>query len=240
LDELTRTLNKDGLPIKRSQIRRILRAEHVKWQKPRNWLESDDPEFGEKRGYRRPLHRSARGQHGREPGRVGFRCRQELPGSPLSEDAHRPHFRPSYERHGYLWVYRALAHREGRALIQTADARNTESWLDFLDSLEAFVPEGEVHLIVDALPLHWTVDTMLWNRGHSRFHFVPVPKAAAWLNLIEEFWKILTQRSLHGRNCRSSAEASTALHAGVDDWNRCPTPFLWGRDPRPKRYLKRT
>jgi transposase len=50
LDGLTAELNREGLPIKRSQIRRILKAEHVKWQKPRSWLESDDPEFAEKRG----------------------------------------------------------------------------------------------------------------------------------------------------------------------------------------------
>jgi transposase len=47
---LTAELNKEGLPIKRSQIRRILKVEHIKWQKPRSWLESDDPEFAEKRG----------------------------------------------------------------------------------------------------------------------------------------------------------------------------------------------
>ncbi len=50
LDQLQRELNKEGLPIKRSQIRRILKAEHIKWQKPRTWLESDDPQFAEKRG----------------------------------------------------------------------------------------------------------------------------------------------------------------------------------------------
>jgi transposase len=50
LDRLAEELNKDGVPIKRSQIRRLLRAEHIKWQKPRSWLESDDPEFAEKRG----------------------------------------------------------------------------------------------------------------------------------------------------------------------------------------------
>lgn len=50
LDGLQAELNKEGLPIKRSQIRRLLRAERVKWQKPRTWLESDDPEFAGKRG----------------------------------------------------------------------------------------------------------------------------------------------------------------------------------------------
>ena len=112
--------------------------------------------------------------------------------------------------------------------------------LKFLDRLEDFAPLGEVYLIVDALPLHWTVETMLWNWGHTRFHFVPVPKRSAWLNLIEGFWKVLTQRSLHGRECHSTQEVGMALHSGVDDWNDRPTPFLWGREPRPKRHLKRT
>jgi transposase len=50
LDRLQEELAKDGLPIKRSQIRRLLKAEHIKWQKPRTWLESDDPDFALKRG----------------------------------------------------------------------------------------------------------------------------------------------------------------------------------------------
>ncbi|MCL4541080.1 MAG: helix-turn-helix domain-containing protein [Chloroflexi bacterium] len=50
LDQLQRELNKEGMAIKRSQIRRILKAEHIKWQKPRTWLESDDPHFAEERG----------------------------------------------------------------------------------------------------------------------------------------------------------------------------------------------
>src|SRR5919199_3820797 len=45
LDLLQRELNQDGIPIKRSQIRRILQEEHIAWQRPRTWLESDDPDF---------------------------------------------------------------------------------------------------------------------------------------------------------------------------------------------------
>ncbi len=50
LDRLQAELAKDGIPIKRSQIRRLLKAEHIKWQQPRTWLESTDPAFAEKRG----------------------------------------------------------------------------------------------------------------------------------------------------------------------------------------------
>ncbi len=165
---------------------------------------------------------------------------KSYPGPSWSDEAHRPHFHPDYSRGGYLWVYGALAHRQGKVLVETADSRDTDSWLHFLDSLEGFVPEGEVDLIADALPLHWTVETMLWNWGHPRFHFVPVPKKAAWLNLIEGFWKILRQRGLDGRDCRSTDQVAAALRACVADWNRHPTPFLWGREPGPKRAFKRT
>ena len=85
------------------------------------------------------------------------------PGPSWADAGHRPHFCPDYCRDGYLWAYGALAHRAGRALFETAERRDTASWLRFLDRLEAFVPEGEAYLIVDALPLHWGVQTMLWN-----------------------------------------------------------------------------
>jgi hypothetical protein len=125
-------------------------------------------------------------------------------------------------------------------LLETAAVRDTASWLQFLDGLEGFAPAGTIDLIVDALPLHGTLDTMRWNWGQHRFRFVPLPKAAAWLNLIEGFGKILNQRALAGRTCRSVAEVEAALHAGVSDWNRQPTPFLWGRPANPRRQLKRT
>ena len=156
-----------------------------------------------------------------------------------ADDAHRPHYRPDYARHGYCWAYGALKHRTGEVFVQTAGTRDTASWLHFLDGLEAFAPAGDVYLIVDALPLHWTLDTMLWNWGHPRFHCVPLPKAAAWLNLIEGFWQVLKQRALAGRDCRSVAEVEAALRAGVADWNRHPTPFLWGRPAKPRRRPKR-
>jgi transposase len=60
LDRLPQEVAKDGLPIKRSQIRRLLNAEHVKWQKPRTWWESDDPEFAATRGHLSSATRSRR------------------------------------------------------------------------------------------------------------------------------------------------------------------------------------
>jgi hypothetical protein len=164
---------------------------------------------------------------------------KSYPGPSWSPDAYRPHFHPSYARHGYRWAFGALAHRTGAVCVETASTRDTAAWLHFLDGLETFTPPGDAYLIVDALPLHWTLDTMLWNWGHPRFHFIPLPKRAAWLNLIEGFWKILRQRALAGRVCSTTDDVDQALQAGVTDWNRRPTPVLWNRPPKPTRLLKR-
>lgn len=164
---------------------------------------------------------------------------KSYPGPRWSAEAHRPHFHPTYARHGFRWAFGALQHRCGDVLLHTAATRDTAAWLDFLDRLETFTPPGDAYLIVDALPLHWSMDTMLWNWGHPRFHFIPLPKRAAWLNLIEGFWKILRQRALAGRVCSTTDEVDQALQAGVADWNRRPTPFLWNRPPKPQRLLKR-
>ena len=146
-----------------------------------------------------------------ELGPIGARC---YPGPRWSSDAHRPHFRPDYARHGYRWAFGALAHRTGAVYVQTASTRDTAAWLHFLDGLEAFAPPGDAYLIVDNLPLHWSVNSMPWNWGHPRFHFVSLPKGAAWLNLIEGFWKILRQRALAGRAC-ASTDALTAPYTPV-------------------------
>ena len=57
------------------------------------------------------------------------------------------------------------SHAPARVQVQTVATRNIASWLTFLDQVEAFAPPGEAYLIADALPLHWSVDTMLWNWG---------------------------------------------------------------------------
>ncbi len=50
LDRLQVELAKEGIPIKRSQVRRCLKAEHLRWQQPRTWLERDDPRCAAQRG----------------------------------------------------------------------------------------------------------------------------------------------------------------------------------------------
>jgi transposase len=48
LDALTAAARQRGISVGRSQVRRILKAEGVRWRNPHPWGESDDPEFAPK------------------------------------------------------------------------------------------------------------------------------------------------------------------------------------------------
>lgn len=170
---------------------------------------------------------------------LGPGAAKAYPGPNWSDAAQRPHCRPDDTRSGSRWAVGALAHRTGAVVVAPAATRDTAAWLHCLDGLETFVPAGDVSLIVDALPLHGSRDTRRWNGGHPRLHFVPVPKRAAWLNLSAGCWKSLRQRARARRVCTSTEEVDHALHAGGAAWNQQPTPFLWGRPPKPRRHLKR-
>lgn len=78
-----------------------------------------------------------------------------------SDGAHRPHFHPAYARYGYRWAFGAVAHRSGLVLIETSASRDTDARLQFLDRPEGIAPAGDAYLIIDALPLHRSVETLL-------------------------------------------------------------------------------
>ena len=87
-----------------------------------------------------------------------------------------------------------------RSPRRTAGAA-TANWVDFLEQVEAWLPaEGErVYAIVDNLNAHRATDVLLFALAHPRWEFVFQPTYAAYLNLIEPWWKVLRSLALKGR-----------------------------------------
>src|SRR5215468_4385636 len=114
----------------------MLQAEHLTWQQPRTWLASDDPACAEQRGVIVQLYAAPPAGSPvlclDELGPIAARC---YPGPSWSHDAHRPHFRPAYARHGYRWrLARSLTAagrsscRRGRLAIPRRGATSLISW----------------------------------------------------------------------------------------------------------------
>ena len=94
-----------------------------------------------------------------------------------------------------------------------------------------------MYAILDNLPTHRTSDVLLFSLGHPRWEFVFQPKYAAYLNLIEPWWKVLKSLALKGRRFRTWDEVREAVAAATGYWNGHRHPFVWGprRRHRPKR-----
>jgi hypothetical protein len=80
--------------------------------------------------------------------------------------------------------------------------------------------------------VNWATDVLLFSLAHPRWEFVFQPKYAAYLNLIEPWWKVLRSLALKGRRFETWEEICQAVEEATAYWNGHRHPFLWGRRRR--------
>ncbi|WP_448208768.1 transposase, partial [Azospirillum sp. sgz302134] len=86
--------------------------------------------------------------------------------------------------------------------------------------------------VLDNLSTHTAVDVLLFNLAHPRWEFVFQPKYAAYLNLVEPWWKVLRSLALMGRRFDLWPEIEQAVEKATAYWNAHKHPFIWGRRRR--------
>ena len=85
---------------------------------------------------------------------------------------------------------------------------------------------------MDNLNVHSATEVLLFALAHPRWEFVFQPKYAAYLNLIEPWWKILRSPALKGRRFETWPEIEEVVRRATAYWNAHKHPFLWGRKRR--------
>src|SRR4051812_4677990 len=121
---------------------------------------------------------------------------------PAGPKAQRAKQEIDYGRRGVAGhVFGAFQPAIGNALTAAYVGRTTANWVDFLGKVEAWIdPSVErVYAVMDNLNTHSATDVLLFALAHPRWEFVFQPKYAAYLNLIEPWWKILRSLALSGR-----------------------------------------
>ena len=159
----------------------------------------------------------------------------------------RTHTRPAerakqeidYGRRGKGYVFGAFRPATGEAFTCPYPGRGIVHWVDFLERVEDWVP-GEVervYAILDNLNSHRATDVLLFLLAHPRWEMVFQPKYAAYLNLIEPWWKILRSLALSGRRFDTWEDVTEAIRQSTAYWNAHRHPFVWGkrRRHRPRR-----
>jgi transposase len=119
-------------------------------------------------------------------------------------------------------------------LTWSAPRRATANFVAFLEQTEVWIdPSVErVYAILDSLSAHRATDVLLFVLSHPRWEFVFQPKYAAYLNLIEPWWKILRSLALKGKRFETWDEICAAVAAATAYWNAHRHPFVWGRRHR--------
>jgi transposase len=157
-----------------------------------------------------------------------------LPDQEGKRPAQRAKQEADYGRRGKGYLFGAFQPATGEALTVPYERRTSANWVDFLGQVESSIP-GEVervYAILDNLSTHRTSDVLLFSLAHPRWQFVFQPKCAAYLNLIEPWWKVLRSLALKGRRFQTWQEVCQALEQATAYWNAHCHPFIWGRRRR--------
>ena len=170
---------------------------------------------------------------------AGQRAVKPLPeGQPLPP-AERARQEADYGRRGKGYVFGAFRPATGEAFTHPYSGRTTANWVDFLERTDCWLladagsgETGTIYAILDNLSAHRAADVLLFSVSHPRWEFVFQPVYAAYLNLIEPWWKTLRSLALKGRRFETWEEIVQAVEAATVYWNAHRHPFVWGRRRR--------
>lgn len=133
-----------------------------------------------------------------------------------------------YERHGTTTLFAALDIASGKVIGDCYKRHRADEFLKFLRLIDRQVPKAlDVHLVMDNYATHKTPAVKTWMERHPRFkqHFIPT--SSSWLNQVERWFGLLTQRLLKRGVHLSVKELEADLRRYVDANNAEPKPFVW-------------
>ena len=136
-----------------------------------------------------------------------------------------------YVRHGTTSLFAALDARTGQVIGQCHRRHRALEFRKFLDAIESAVPaELDVHLIADNYATHKTALIRNWFAKRPRFHIHFTPTSASWLNLVERWFGLLTEKQLRRGVHQSSAELEAAIYRYLDVNQRRPQALGMDQD----------
>lgn len=134
----------------------------------------------------------------------------------------------NYIRNGTLDLFAALNVATGEVLARCKPQHRAQDFVAFLREIDATVePTLEVHVVLDNLSAHRAPVVHRWLLRHPRFHLHFTPTYASWLNLVERFFGLLTEKALRRGSHTSVAQLRAAILAYVDAHNDKGQPFKW-------------
>ena len=133
-----------------------------------------------------------------------------------------------YKRNGVTTLFAALNMLTGRVLSITDKLHRHQEWLRFLKMIDRNTPKKkELHLIVDNYATHKHPEVKAWLAKHQRFHIHFTPTSSSWLNMVERFFRDITDKRIRRGIFTSVPELENAINEYIALHNANPKPFIW-------------
>src|SRR6267378_1936893 len=216
--------------ISEASVRRIWHAHGLKPHLVRTFKVSNDPQFAEKL-------EAIVGLYLNPPEHAIVLCADEKsqiqaldrtqPGLPLKKGRCGT-MTHDYKRNGTATLFAAMSILDGKVIDMCDDRHRHQEWLKFLRVIDDLTPpEKEIHLIVDNYATHKHPKVEKWLARRPRFHVYFTPTSSSWLNMVERFFRDLTQNRLKRGIFLDVEELIMAIIDYIDKHNDNPKPFIW-------------
>jgi transposase len=133
-----------------------------------------------------------------------------------------------YKRGGTTSLFAAMNVLDGSIISQCHKRHRHQEWIKFLNLIKRQTPDGvEVHLICDNYATHKHAKVKAWAKKNPRFHFHFTPTSASWLNMVERFFRDLTDKALRRGSFYNVDDLEGAIDEYINAHNADPKPFIW-------------
>ena len=133
-----------------------------------------------------------------------------------------------YKRHGTTTLFAALNVLDGRVIGECLPRHRHQEFLRFLRRLDREFPqELALHLILDNYGTHSERQVKAWLERHPRFHVHFTPTSSSWLNLVERWFRELTEKRIRRGSFENVPELIGTIQEYLETSNSDPKPFVW-------------
>jgi len=133
-----------------------------------------------------------------------------------------------YKRNGTTTLFAAMNILDGKVIGQCLQRHRHQEFLGFLRIINRQTPKGlDLHLIVDNYGTHTHPKVTAWLVKHPRFHMHFTPTSASWLNLVERWFREITDKRIRRGAFKSVGALVAAITEYLDANNADPKPFVW-------------
>jgi transposase len=133
-----------------------------------------------------------------------------------------------YKRNGTTTLFAAIDMAEGKLIGQCMPRHRHQEWIKFLEQIDRETPaELDLHVIADNYSTHKHVKVKRWLKRHPRFHMHFIPTSSSWLNLIERWFREITDKRIRRSAFHSVPQLIEAIMAYIQKHNEHPKPFVW-------------